>query len=131
MDDLITYLLNYILNKGFGFETLNEAKSNWPSVADPPKNLIFINMNWHNQNELPFQIAHEIGHMIVGDSCYMYKKNYLMKIKSEDRADMFAINILKQYCEENDFCITNPIIFAQQFCIPRRLYNVVESKWYA
>ncbi|WP_182437780.1 hypothetical protein [Bombilactobacillus bombi] len=53
MDDLITYLLNYILNKGFGFETLNEAKSNWPSVADPPKNLIFINMNWHNQNELP------------------------------------------------------------------------------
>lgn len=131
MDDLITYLLNYTLVSGFGFEVLNNALTNWPSVADPKRNLIFINMNWHNQNELPFQIAHEIGHLFDCDNCYMYNENYRMRIKSEDHADKCAIKILKTYCTNNDIYINNPIIFAQQFGIPYRLYDTVQYRWYA
>ncbi|RHW49696.1 ImmA/IrrE family metallo-endopeptidase [Bombilactobacillus bombi] len=127
MDNLITYLLNYAFDHGYGYEILNDAENDWPSLAYPELNLIFINMNWHNQNELPFQIAHEIGHMIDGNACHMYND----KIKVEDHADLHAIEILKQYSLDYDFCINNPIVFAQQFCIPYRLYNVVESKWYA
>lgn len=41
MDDLITYLLNYAFDHGYGYEILNGAENNWPSLAYPDLNLIF------------------------------------------------------------------------------------------
>ncbi|NVY95931.1 hypothetical protein HU830_01825 [Lactobacillus sp. DCY120] len=128
MDDLITYLLNYAFQNGYGYEILNDAHTNWPSLAYPKMNLIFINLNWHQKREIPFQIAHEIGHLIDGDACHR-SRLHQAKINIENQADLHAIRILRQYCFDYDFRMENPLIFAEQFGIPSRLYDVVTNKW--
>ncbi|NVY96622.1 ImmA/IrrE family metallo-endopeptidase [Lactobacillus sp. DCY120] len=130
MDDLITYLLNYAFDHGYGSEILNDAPADWPSVASPELKLVFINLNWCRPREIPFQIAHEIGHLLSGDVCQQ-NDLYHLQLQVENRADLQAIKILRQYCQDCAIEITNPLVFAQQFGIPYRLYNLVEAKWSA
>ena len=94
MSDVTTYLLNYALDHHIGFELLNEVDSFWPSLAIPERNMMFINTNWYKQEELPMVVAHEIGHMIDGDSCYLYDQSTISRLKSENSANLIAINLL-------------------------------------
>ena len=128
MSDVTTYLLNYALNHHIGFELLNEVDSFWPSVAIPERNMMFINTSWYKQEELPMVVAHEIGHMLNGDSCYMYDHSNSGKISSEGAANKVAIDLLLQYCRDNDIQFNSYIMFLQQFCIPLRYECIVKRK---
>lgn len=66
MNDLIEYLLNYAFDCGIGYKLVH-ADPYDPSLSLKNHNLMVINLNWHNQSELPFIIGHEIGHFILGD----------------------------------------------------------------
>lgn len=131
MNNVIAYLLNYAFQHEFDYIIMNDAPSIWPSVACPQRNLMFINLNWENKTEIPFQLAHEIGHMLEGNTCYMYNDFYRVKIQSENQADLHAIDLLRQYCLDNDISFESSIIFAQQFGIPSHLYEIVQYRWYA
>ncbi len=79
---------------------------------------MLINMNWYKQDEIPMQI----GHLINGEKYYMSDIN---KIKIEHRADMFAIDLIKQYCIENDIEINSKIELIQNFGIPEsKIYSM-------
>lgn len=131
MSDVTTYLLNYALDHHIGFELLNEVDSFWPSVAIPERNMMFINTSWYKQEELPMVVAHEIGHMLNGDSCYMYDHSNTGKISSEGAANRVAIDLLLQYCRDNDIHFNSYIMFIQQFCIPLKYEYIVKKKWAA
>lgn len=128
MGDVTTYLLNYALYHHVGFELLNGIDSDWPSLAIPERNMMFINTNWYKQEELPMMVAHEIGHMLNGDTCYMYDHSNTGKISSEGAANRVAIDLLLQYCRDNDIQFNNYIMFLQQFCIPLRYEYIVKKK---
>ena len=125
MDDVISYLLNYAFENDIGFIKSNRSDSSWPSVSIPERNIIFINMNWANQNEIPFIIAHEIGHMINLDSCHLYNTTNASMLKIERNADVFAIGLLVKYCKDYDIEFEDPSIFIQQFSIPSDLMPFV------
>lgn len=128
MSDVTTYLLNYALDHDIGFEFLNGLDSDWPSVAIPERNKMFINTNWYKQEEVPMIIAHEIGHMLNGDSCYMYNKSSIAKINAESTANKIAIDLLLQYCKDYDIHFNSYIMFIQQFCIPLRYEYIAKRK---
>ena len=126
-DDVTTYLLNYALDHHIGFELLNGIDSDWPSLAIPERNMMFINTNWYKQEELPMVVAHEIGHMIDGDSCYLYDQSTISRLKSENSANLIAINLLMKYCSDNDIEFNNSMTFLTQFNIPQRYENSVRK----
>ena len=127
MSDVTTYLLNYALDHHIGFELLNGIDSDWPSLAIPERNMMFINTNWYKQEELPMVVAHEIGHMIDGDSCYLYDQSTISRLKSEHSANLIAINLLMKYCSDNDIEFNNSMTFLTQFNIPQRYENSVRK----
>jgi len=128
MSDVLTYLLNYALDHNIGFTMLNDIDNDWPSLAVPERNMMFINANWYKHEELPMIVAHEIGHMLNGQSCYMYDKSSVGKINAESDANKKAIELLLDYCTFNDIEFNSYVMFLQQFCIPIKYEYIVRRK---
>lgn len=128
MSDVTTYLLNYALDHHIGFELLNGIDSDWPSVAIPERNMMFINTNWYKQEELPMMVAHEIGHMLDDTSCINYDTNNIVKTKSECRASKLGLDILIDYCHRMDYEFNTIDAFMHQFKIPQNLRYILERK---
>ena len=123
MDNLIAWLLNFAWDHGIGYVLTRELSPATPSCVSPVENTIIINMNWRNQKELPFQIAHEIAHCLNHDVGICYYTTS-MKIKTERAANLKAIQILQHYCVLNDIDYCNYVSFAERFGVP---LNVIES----
>jgi len=128
MSDVLTYLLNYALDHNIGFTMLNDIDNDWPSLAVPERNMMFINANWYKHEELPMIVAHEIGHMLNGQTCYMYDKSTVGKINAESEANKKAVELLMNYCIDNDIEFNSYIMFLQQFCIPIKYEYIVRRK---
>ena len=85
-----------------------------------------MNVNWHNQREIPFQLAHEITHIQNGDDeCItFYHATFSSKEMIEREANIGAIKlllpILKDMGHEN-----NPVTFMQLFHVPNYLFDNV------
>lgn len=129
MKEVIEYLLNFAFNKGFGFILTDKLKATTPSCANPTKNKIIVNMNWHNQNELPFQLAHEIGHMLNGDEGILYYSSYSSRSKIERNADNKAIDLLFSYCLNMDEVTINYNDFMKYYGIPNYLEENVRQRY--
>jgi len=94
----------------------------------PERNMMFINANWYKHEELPMIVAHEIGHMLNGQTCYMYDKSTVGKINAESEANKKAVELLMNYCIDNDIEFNSYIMFLQQFCIPIKYEYIVRRK---
>ena len=62
-EELIEYLLNYAFKHGLSY-ILVRGEPYDPALSFKHKHKMIINTNWHNSNELPFIIGHEIGHLM-------------------------------------------------------------------
>jgi hypothetical protein len=61
----------------------------------------------------------------------MYDKSSVGKISSEGAANKVAIDLLLQYCRDNDIQFNSYIMFLQQFCIPLKYEYIAKKKWVA
>lgn len=129
MDEVIEYLLNFALSKGYGFILTDKLKPTTPSCANQQQNKIVINTNWTNKNELPFQIAHEIGHMLNGDEGVLYYSSYASHSKIETNADNKAIDLLLNYCIDMDKTTNNYSDFMYYYGIPDYLEQNVRRRY--
>lgn len=128
MDDLLAWLYEYCSQHKIGIRFINYLDSNAPSVCYKLPRMIIYNEKWHDQQEQPFILAHEIGHIMCGTTiCYHNKGIQISKNKSECDANTFAINLLSKYCEENDICFDNKYQFATAFGIPNRCFYLLEK----
>lgn len=128
MDTLITYLLNFAFDNGIGIKWVNTLGPYTPSAANNLTKTIVINGKWHNQKELPFQIAHEIGHILNNDEGVLYYSTSSSESKIESNANATAINILIDYCTQTEIENANIYQFMEQFGIPSNLeYLVVDQ----
>lgn len=129
MDDLITYLLNFAMSHGIGFETMPDAPSDWASIAVPEYRKIMLNFNWENKREIPFQIAHEISHLLNKDNNVLYHASYCESAKHEAGANLSAIDILIGYYQANyGYDYITPELFMKQFGIPNKYEYQVEDR---
>ena len=67
MDSLIEWLVNYAFDHNIGVVLTPALQPHTPSTSDGTTRLVVINMNWYRKTEIPFALAHEIGHVINGD----------------------------------------------------------------
>lgn len=123
--DLINWLINYCYDHKIGVCLTNELPDSVGGKSYiAPANLVVVNNQWHDQTEIPFIFAHEIGHIFTGIPCF-YHSSTANTSKQESEANVFAINLLKEYCESHDISFDNYYSFAQTFCIPRKVYYLM------
>ncbi len=127
-DRLIKYLMNAAM---FDYKIGVEFSDRLPPFAPPLSynhvgRLIIMNAQWPYPTEIPFQLAHEIAHVLNEDQHY-YNLNDKTVNRGEADANIFAINLLYKYCEENDYHFDSYYKFADAFCIPHRLYYLFDD----
>lgn len=105
--------------------TLNEYT---PPSASSKYNCIVMNANWHNPDELIFQLAHEIAHIQNHDDCELafYHASFYSKERCEREANIGAIKLLMPIFKDMGYEM-NPVTFMQVFNVPGYLFdNVVK-----
>lgn len=126
-EELLVYLMNYALHHNIGVEWTRELPPYAPPVSfDRPGKLIIMNANWNNIVDIPFQFAHEIGHVLHESSQY-YNLNKRTTNKGEDFANKFAIKLLQQYCINHEYHYSTWFSFARAFKIPSHLFYLFSS----
>lgn len=125
-NDLSMYLLNYAMAHGIGY-TLVKAEPNDPSVSFKSANYMVINTNWQKPAEVPFIIAHEIGHLMLGDHGVMYYGSFAGKLSEERPADLYGLKLIYDYaCKQGEY-FEEPIDFLNAYGIPHRMLNAAAT----
>jgi len=131
MNEILTYLFNLALENHIAVEATNKLQPHTPSLAISDQRKIIINMNWYNQKELPFQIAHEISHLLNNDEGVQYYSSFSNKMELEGNANATAIDLLiNYYCKMISDEWINPVTFMKHFGIPSNLEYLVTDKIY-
>ena len=124
MDDIISWLANYAFDHGIGVTMSTDLSPDCPSFAlANPKNIV-INLNWSPRAEIPFSMAHEIGHVINGDNGH-YQLTSVAHSKAEHDANIVAFQILREWAESHDVDVSEPYLFMSCFAIPCKLSDQV------
>ncbi|WP_265483710.1 MULTISPECIES: ImmA/IrrE family metallo-endopeptidase [unclassified Lactobacillus] len=85
---------------------------------------IFINLEYYKPLEIPFMVAHEIGHILEGNpDNFIYLHNGISQ--EERQANLFAINLIDSYASERNYHYSSIYQFAQCFNIPNKYYYLL------
>ena len=92
---------------------------------------MIINLNWHNHNEIPFSLAHEIGHVVNGDVGRLYYAPGSFGQRFERQANLTALQIiLPIYIDANEGMVPNNYqTVMEQLQIPQVLENDVKLQF--
>lgn len=123
---LIRYLLNYAFDRGYSYRLLKAGPYD-PALSFKEENYIAINMNWHNVNELPFIIGHEIGHLELGEQGVMYYTSYAGKNSEEKQADAYSLKLLYEYALACEHHFREPYQFLKVYGIPLRMLSAAKA----
>ncbi|WP_404411660.1 ImmA/IrrE family metallo-endopeptidase [Lactiplantibacillus xiangfangensis] len=124
-------LLQHAYDHDIGYTLTRKLDSRTPSFAQCEKRRMFINMNWYNHDEIPFSIAHEMGHIENGDVGELYYSPGSFKSKYERAANLKALEmIFPIYVDANQGMIPhNYQTVMDQLQIPQCLENDVRAKF--
>ncbi|QLK33403.1 ImmA/IrrE family metallo-endopeptidase [Lactobacillus crispatus] len=127
-DRLLKYLMNYAMfDCHIGIEFTDKLPPFAPSASyNTVGRLIIMNALWPYPTEIPFQLAHEIAHVLHEDQHY-YNLNDGTANSGEASANIFAIKLLQKYCKENDYRFDTYYKFAQAFGIPKHVYYLLKE----
>lgn len=125
-DDIMSYLDNIAIN--------NNIRVIWehfdpytPSGASYEDMCIVMNLDWHNKDELVFQYAHELSHILRGDEtdvCF-YDVSFKNKSGIEYQTNLMAVRLLVPfYCNDTEIENINVYDFINSYCVPKYLVDV-------
>ena len=126
-DKLMTYLMNYAMfEHKIGVEFTDKLPSFAPPISyNKPGRLIIMNAKWIYPVQIPFLLAHEIGHVLHENACF-YHISSLTVNKGEANENIFAIKLLQKYCVENEIYFDTWYHFAKCFGVPKECYYLLE-----
>ncbi|RHW53682.1 ImmA/IrrE family metallo-endopeptidase [Lactobacillus bombicola] len=128
MDEVLDWITRFCWSKKIGIQYIPYMDPHDPSICYEWPRLIIFNENWHKIAEKPFMLSHEIGHILNGDTSHYHNHNCLHGVGEEEYlANVFAIKLLIQYCQENDIHFNNIYDFAKAFGIPSNVYYILEK----
>ena len=131
MNDAIWYLLKIANNYHIDVQWAGVLSEYTPPACRIDTRIVCMNMNWHRQAELPFQLAHELSHIINGDPgdvCF-YNATFTGKQSIEYRANVGAVKLLVPfYCQETNRENINLCNFEHAYQIPGYLSGVVREQ---
>lgn len=126
-DDLMQFLMDFAWSHNIGVE-IGKFRPDFRARTLPEYRLVIINTNWHNQAEVPFSFAHELGHVINNDTGIRYYDSETIKDKSEHQANIFGIDLLIKFCEAQGLFFNNSLTFCETFGIPTNLEYIASLK---
>lgn len=126
-DKLMTYLMNYAMfEHSIGVEFTDKLPPSAPPISyNKPGKLIIMNAKWIYPVQIPFLLAHEIGHVLHENACF-YHISSLTVNKGEANENLFAIKLLQKYCVENEIYFDTWYHFAKCFGVPKECYYLLE-----
>ena len=130
MNDVLSWLYDYCSQNDIMIQHINYLGSHAPSMAYTYPRLITFNDSWYNDDEKPFMLAHEIGHVMCGTTICYDTQNHKLSISKnecEHDANIFAIKLFKKYCAENGIHYDNAVQFAEAFAIPKKCFYLLEK----
>ena len=128
-DFIIRQLLNISKSLNIRIEWSELFNEYTPPASSAKYRSIVMNTNWHNPNELAFQLAHEIAHIQNHDDCEMafYHASYSSQERMEREANLGAIKLLLPIFKDMGY-ESNPVTFMQVFNVPGYLFdNVIKN----
>ncbi|QFR62529.1 hypothetical protein LH991_16330 [Schleiferilactobacillus harbinensis] len=132
MDDCISDLLGQVLNIAYDNDIAVIMRPfhhpDTPPCADCETRTIILNSNWREHNALPMHAAHEVEHILNGDTGTLYYHNCYAKYGSEGAANRGAVGILVPlYFADVEPEDANLFQFMDNLCIPSSLESWVNS----
>ena len=127
---IISYLLDIADRHDIKCFWPTALSPNTPPTALPSNNCIVMNDNWHDKKAIPFQLAHEMAHILKNDNSNWiryYQGTYRGENKLEYETNRIAIKLLLSYFDTDTICY-NPIRFMQAFAIPSHLESIVNEE---
>ncbi|PWF22445.1 hypothetical protein DF212_03770 [Lactobacillus johnsonii] len=117
-DVTVTYLFNYAMKNNISFVATHLLHAGTPSCCDTSIRKMIINLN-NDEEALPLEIAHEIGHILNGDKGKFYFCGDSCSSPIEVNAHKTGIKILASYYFEEvpkeEWNVHN---FMYYYCIP-------------
>lgn len=135
MDDILTDLLIYALkDQHIRVAMSPEFTLDAPSAVKTESKIIILNTNLSNKDQLPLQLAHEIGHVVNGDMAVkpLHFGDQTIDYSMELRANRFAVRkLIPYYMSDRDREHVNVHEFMNIFVIPSHLEKMVTEELYA
>ncbi|MCY9807490.1 ImmA/IrrE family metallo-endopeptidase [Lentilactobacillus senioris] len=128
MGEIIANLMNYAMDHGISVRTTNELPASTPSLTNTRERYIMINNNCGQQ--LALQMAHEIGHLMLGHtSIQPLPFTTLTNWGDELEANQWAIKkLIPYYANGKEDEQLNTKEFMELFVIPGHLDNIVRTE---
>ncbi|CAJ1188756.1 hypothetical protein CPEBRM1_ABPJDJAI_01088 [Companilactobacillus paralimentarius] len=125
-NDVIAYLMNIAFDNKIVINFFDNLDPNTPPGSDVETRRIAMNSRWHNKSEIPFQLAHELGHILSDQQStkILYFTPY--KYGMELEANEYAIDLLLPlYLKDKEKDDVNSHEFMSYFNVPYHLEDVV------
>lgn len=128
MTDFLARVLNFALAEDIGFDLMPLRHPDTPPLVDTENRHIVLNSSWRDQNELPFQAAHEIAHIENGDIGIQHYSP-CSDVRTESAANRRALEIVVPlYFSDLEFEEANGDKFVTDLRIPAWLWDEAHSK---
>lgn len=132
MDDILTDLLIYALkDKHIRVAMSPEFTLDAPSMVKTKSKIIILNTNLSNKDQLPLQLAHEIGHVVNQDSGSkpLYFGDKDIDYSKELKANRFAVRkLIPYYLADRDKEQVNVTEFMSIFIVPSHLERMAREE---
>lgn len=123
MNTFLAAVLNKAAKHHVGVEIVPLSPDQAP-VVDTKRRLIILNRYWPKQNELAFQAAHELGHVLNGDVGHFSYSAGCTDGKVEGDANRTALSIVVPiYFSDIDQADANVEQFMDDLAIPDWLHD--------
>lgn len=129
INSIMTSLMNVAFDNGYSVILESRFTPYTPSAANPFTKTIVINDNWHNPRQLPFQLAHELGHLLNKDensACLYFSPT---KSGIEGNANRTAIRLLlPYYLDNNESEHVSSVEFMESLGMSQYLEDMVQEE---
>ncbi|WP_309295938.1 ImmA/IrrE family metallo-endopeptidase [Limosilactobacillus caecicola] len=130
-EDMIWQLLHVAMDNHIDVQWAGVLSPYTPPACRVDTRIVCMNNRWHRPQEIAFQLAHELSHIINGepeDLCF-YTASFTGKASVEYKANVGAVKLLvPSYCAEVDQDVVNVTNLEQRYMIPGYLDNVVREQ---
>lgn len=131
MNDIVWHLLSVAGEHSIDVQWTTKLDPFTPPACRLDTRIVLMNMLWHRPIEIPFQLAHEISHILNGDpeDEFFYHATYTGRRSVEYKANVGAVKLLVPlYCDEVDQQDANSVAFEELFAIPHFLHSKVKDE---
>ena len=128
VNDCVKWLENLAEQYGVNIVETDKLPPTAPSSSYKAKNLIILNLN--TKNSLAYELAHELGHLLLTTANHKYHALDEHNEFCESKANQFALRLIYSYCLDTHRCFKDLDDFANSFQLKTQDVTQYQSEIY-